>query len=197
MPSGKMACMKRFHQSLLIGSFVPLCWFAMMAVHELGHLTAALACGGAVERVVLYPLTISRTDVSPNPQPLLVAWAGPVVGVVLPLGGFALAWLCRLPWAYLARFFAGFCLIANGSYIGGGSFQRIGDAGELLRYGSPSWLLWLFGLIAVPFGLYLWNGLGPKFGLGAAAGKVDPRAARTTCVVLVLLLIAESAFSPR
>ena len=27
--------MKRLHQVLLIGTFLPLCWLAMMAVHEL------------------------------------------------------------------------------------------------------------------------------------------------------------------
>ena len=113
--------MRRFHQALLIGSFLPLCWLAMMAIHELGHVTVAVASGGRVERVVLYPLTISRTDVSPNPHPLLVAWAGPSVGILLPLALLVLVRLCKLSWAYLAEFFAGFCLIANGSYIGAGS----------------------------------------------------------------------------
>ncbi len=32
--------MKRFAQVLLIGTFLPLCWLAMMAVHELGHVLA-------------------------------------------------------------------------------------------------------------------------------------------------------------
>ena len=63
-------------------------WIGMQAVHELGHVLAASATGGTVQRVVLHPLTISRTDVSPNPSPLAVAWAGPLVGVILPL-------LCR------------------------------------------------------------------------------------------------------
>ena len=39
------------------------------------------------------------------------------------------------------------------------------------------WSLWLFGAASLPLGLYLWNGLGPHFGLGTAAGKVDHRAA--------------------
>ena len=47
----------------------------------------------------------------------------------------------RLPGAYLLRFFAGFCLVANGGYIGGGSFDRLGGAGQMLRHGSPPWLL--------------------------------------------------------
>ncbi|MCY2994781.1 MAG: hypothetical protein NTY19_44005, partial [Planctomycetota bacterium] len=75
----------RFHQLLLIATFLPLCWFAMMAVHELGHVIGAFASGGLVARVVLHPLTISRTDLSVNPHPLFVAWAGPVAGVLLPL----------------------------------------------------------------------------------------------------------------
>jgi hypothetical protein len=189
--------MRRFHQAVLIGSFLPLCWFAMMAVHELGHVMAAVASVGTVERVVLYPLTISRTDVSINPRPLLVAWAGSLFGILLPLALLTLVRLCRFQWTYLAQFFAGFCLIANGAYIAAGSFQRIGDAGDLLRHGSPLWSLWLFGGVAVPFGLYLWNGLGPRFGRGAAAGKVDHRAAYVSCALLLLTLIVESVFSPR
>ena len=41
-----------------------LSWFVMMAVHELGHVVGALATAGSIERVILSPLTISRTDVS-------------------------------------------------------------------------------------------------------------------------------------
>ena len=48
-------------------------WFLMQAVHELGHVLAAWLTGGAVQRVVLSPLEISRTDVMPNPRPLVVA----------------------------------------------------------------------------------------------------------------------------
>jgi hypothetical protein len=51
--------MERFHQLLFIVSLVALSWFAMMAVHELGHVVGAVVTGGNVERVVLHPLTIS------------------------------------------------------------------------------------------------------------------------------------------
>ena len=37
-----------------------LSWLLMQAVHELGHVAAALATGGSVERVVLHPLTDDR-----------------------------------------------------------------------------------------------------------------------------------------
>ena len=83
--------MKRLHQVLLIGRFLPLCWLAIQAVHELGHVNWANTSGGTVEKVVLHPLTISRTDVSPNPRPLFVGWGGPIVGVSLPPALYTIA----------------------------------------------------------------------------------------------------------
>ena len=85
--------------------------------------------------------------------------------------------------------------VDDGAYVGVGSFDRIGDAGEMLKNGSPLWLLWLFGAIALPLGLFLWNGLGPSFGLGRAAGKVDHRVAWVSCGLLVLTLGLEIALS--
>ena len=136
----------------------------MQAVHEFGHVIGAWTTGGRVARVVLHPLTISRTDLAENPSPLIVVWAGPVLGCVLPL----VAWWFtrRWWWSFLLRFFAGFCLIANGAYIAVGSFDRVGDCGEMMKYGSAMWQLWLFGLVTVPMGFRLWHGLGPQFGLG-------------------------------
>jgi hypothetical protein len=68
----------RVHQILLIGTFLQLCWLLMQAVHELGHASASLATGGTISKVVLSPLTLSRTDTSGSRRPLLVVWAGPV-----------------------------------------------------------------------------------------------------------------------
>jgi hypothetical protein len=132
-------------------------WFAMQAVHELGHVLAAWATGGTVERVVLHPLTISRTDVSPNPRPLIVAWAGPIVGVLIPLSMAALCRLIRKGPRHFCDFFAGFCLIANGAYIGAGSLAAIGDAGELIRHGAPQWTLIGFGIVTAGYGLWIWH----------------------------------------
>jgi hypothetical protein len=53
---------RRGWQVLLVGSLVPLCWLGMQAVHEFGHVAALWASGGTVAKVVLHPLTISRTD---------------------------------------------------------------------------------------------------------------------------------------
>jgi hypothetical protein len=186
----------RLHQIVLILSFVPLCWLGMMAVHEFGHVLGAWLTGGTVTRVVLHPLTISRTDVSPNPHPLLVTWAGPALGCLIPLLLFGAARALRLPIAHLARFFAGFCLIANGAYLGIGSFDRIGDAGDLLRHGAAAWQLWLFGLVAVPTGLLLWHRQGGRFGFGKDATPVSARTAFGTLVVLILIGVAELVLSP-
>ena len=178
--------MSRLYQVLLIASTLALCWLGMQVGHEVGHVLAAWAGGERVERVVLHPLTISRTDASHDRHPLLVVWGGPLVGVSLPLAALAITGWVRRRWSYLLRFFAGFCLVANGAYLGVGSFEGVGDAGDLFRYGAPRWTLIAFGLVTVPAGLFLWHGLGPDFGLGEAKGRVDRRAA---VVVLVLLLV--------
>jgi hypothetical protein len=183
--------MNRSHQLLLIGTFLPLCWLWMLAVHELGHVLAALATGGQVVRVVLDPLAISRTDVAPNPAPLAVAWAGPLVGVCLPIALLAIFKLAKWPCAYLVRFFAGFCLIANGAYIGVGWLDRVGDTGEMLRYGTPLWCLWLFGIVCLPAGFLTWHRLGPKFGLGEHGDDVEPSTAYLCAALLVLTVAAD------
>lgn len=183
----------RLRQAVLIASTLLGSWLAMQAVHEAGHVLAALSTGGRIERVVLHPLVISRTDLAENPRPLVTVWAGPIVGIALPL----LAWFAgramRWSGAFLLRFFAGFCLVANGLYIGVGSFWSIGDAGEMLRHGSPAWTLWLFGAAAASIGVWLWHGQGAHFGLGPDPRPVSRSAAWGTlaaCAALILLGLA-------
>jgi len=161
----------------------------MQAVHELGHVLGAWLTGGHVARVVLYPLTISQTDLDDNPSPLFVVWAGPVGGILMPLLFWAIAGGLRMPGA-------SFC----GSLPGSASLPMAptsalvrsignGDCGEMLRYGSPIWQLWLFGAITMPAGLWLWHGQGPNFGLGTGHGKVHPGVAYASLAVFVLLLV--------
>jgi Peptidase M50B-like len=177
------------HQLILIVSTLLGSWIGMQAVHEAGHVLAARLTGGRVERVVVHPLTISRTDLSENPSPLVVAWAGPLFGVATPLVAWGIAAASRMPGAFVLRFFAGFCLIANGLYIGVGSFDGIGDSGDLLRHGSPIWHLWLFAALTAPAGLWLWHRQGPHFGLATAKGQVHRGVAYVTLVVFLALLI--------
>jgi hypothetical protein len=174
---------------LFIVSVVLSCWLGMQGVHELGHVCGAWLTGGSVGLVVLHPLTISRTDLAANPAPLIVVWAGPVLGCLLPLAVWGVVAALQLPWAYLLRFFAGFCLIANGAYIGAGSFDRVGDAGVMLRHGSPGWWLWAFGAVTVPAGLWLWHRQGSHFGLGTARGMVNVRATYACLGILAALVV--------
>ena len=168
----------------------------MQAVHELGHVSRRndqrrQSRGSHVASChnILY------TRLAENPHPLFVAWMGPLIGVVLPLVAFAFARWAKLPGWYLIQFFAGFCLIANGAYLAFGSFDRVGDAGDMLRHGTPIALLWLFGLITIPVGFWLWNGLGPHFGLGASSGQVDRSSAYAVFALLVALVSLELALS--
>ena len=182
--------MARIHQAILIGATILGSWLGMQAVHESGHILGAWISGGRVAKVVLNPLTISRTDIAYNPNPLFVVWAGPIGGVLIPLLLWGLAAGMRFPGAFVLRFFAGFCLIANGLYIGVGSFDSIGDCGEMLRHGSSMWQLWLFGLVTVPTGFLLLHRLGSHFGLGPTKKHVRPMEAYLAFLASVLLAIA-------
>jgi hypothetical protein len=178
----------KFHRELLIIATLLASWLGMQAVHELGHVCGALLTGGSVKRVVLHPFTISRTDLAENPAPLAVVWAGPLVGVLLPLLIWLAAAMARIPGDFVLRFFAGFCLVASGLYISFGSFGRIGDCGEMLRHGSELWQLWLFGLVTVPAGIWLWHGQGAEFGLGKSAKPVSPSIAYTCAAVCLVMM---------
>jgi hypothetical protein len=179
----------RAHHFLLIASTLVACWLGMQAVHELGHVIGAWLTRGQVSQVVLHPLTISRTDLSLNPHPLMVVWAGPMIGVIAPIVLWGIAHLIHLRGVYVVRFFAGFCLLANGLYIGGGSFDQIGECGTMLRQGSPIWHLWLFGIVTAPAGLFLWHRQGPHFGFGSAKGKVDGTVAYVVGLIAVILIV--------
>ena len=170
--------LKRAKQILLILTFVGFSWLGMQVVHEAGHVLVAKLTGGEVVRVALHPLIVSRTDLGRNPNPLAVVWGGPLFGSLLPLLAFALAALFHWPGVYLFRFFAGFCLVANGIYIGLGHFLAKGaDPWVMTDNGSPLWLLVLFGAVTFPLGLYLWHRQGQHFGLGVAKGSVNTSAA--------------------
>ncbi len=168
-----------------------------MAVHELGHVVGAMITGGSVERVVLYPLDISRTDVSPNPHPLVVVWAGPVIGCLIPLFFLAAAGQQNVVWLKVVQFFAGFCLIANGAYISVGAIDRVGDCGEMLRTGTPLWILFAFGAITIPMGFYLWHRLGSPKQFFDSNAVVTQRMVYIALSVTLVVMLTEFALSPR
>lgn len=189
--------MQRSRQFAFISALVALCWLGMMAVHELGHVIGAVVTGGTVQRCVLHPLTISRTDVSPNPYPGIVVWLGPLVGCGLPLVLWAVVPRRLAAVRLAAQFFAGFCLIANGAYIGVGWVDRVGDTGEMLRHGTPAGCLWALAGVTVPAGLYLWHRLGSLRHFLATPSLITQPMAYGAAMLLALVVACELAWSPR
>jgi len=127
----------------LVGLYIS--WLLMLGLHECGHMLHACLSGGKVIKVSLPLLGFSQTIVDPNPRERFVVWGGPVWGALVPLVACALFACVRRRVPDMLRFFAGFCLIANGAYIGAGWVTRAGDTGDLLRLGTPVWLLIAFG----------------------------------------------------
>ncbi len=189
--------MQRCQQVAFAVSVVALSWLAMLAVHEAGHVAGALATGGSVQRVVLYPLGISRTDVAPNPQPGVVVWCGPLVGCLLPLAVFAIMPRRRVTAGKLSGFFAGCCLIANGAYISLGSFSGVGDCGDMLRSGTPLGAMLAFGALTVPLGLFLWHRLGSLTYFLQRPSLVTRGMALSALAALAAVLAAGVVLSPR
>jgi hypothetical protein len=189
--------MRCSEQVILIVTFLAFSWLAMQAVHELGHTVGAWLTGAEVIKVALHPGIISRTDMGHNPHPLLVVWAGPVMGAVLPLLAFLVAKACRFSGVYLFRFFAGFCLLANGVYIALGPAEGAADTGVMMQHGTPHWAMFLFGILTVSPGLYLWHGQGKHFGLGEAGGKVNRQATIAAVLSLTVIVGMELIFNSK
>lgn len=135
------------------------------------------------------------TGLSRNPHPLFVVWAGPFLGSLIPLVICAVAKYLRMPGLYMFRFFAGFCLVSNGFYIGLGSIQGLGDAQDMSRMGTPLWIMILFGTAAIPAGFALWHGIGEKFGFGKARGDVDRKAVIVSIWLCIIIVVSEAIYN--
>jgi len=145
-------------------------FYLIMASHEAGHVLAALATGGRLSHLDLSPIALSHTYLSHNPRPLIVVWAGPVFGALDALGAWGLlVWLRKRGDALREEpafaFLSGLCLIANGVYIGLGWIGRVGDAGDMMRLGTPIAVMTIFGVVCTALGLMLWHRLGKAMGL--------------------------------
>ncbi len=173
--------------AIYVPSLVITCWYGMMLVHESGHLLAATLTGVKVEQLEFPLLGFSRTDVPPNPHALAIVWGGPMFGAAAPLAAWLIVRLFKYK-SHLLQVFAAFCLVANGLYIGVGSFARIGDAGDMLRTGSPIVFLWLFGALASGAGLLMLHRLGPKLGIDRMTTS-DLAIAISSSFILVIFAI--------
>jgi hypothetical protein len=162
------------------------CWLGMMLVHESGHMLAVLATGGTIQHLEFPLLGFSRTDIAPNPHPLIIAWVGPSLGALIPLVFALFLQTIRRP-LYTANLLSGFCLLANGAYLAIGSLQHIGDAGDLLRQGTPLWSLIAAGIPMLALGIYQWHTLGPRLGLGIRNKSIDTYVTAGSATVLISL----------
>jgi hypothetical protein len=187
----------RLYQILLVLSLLWLSWLAMMLVHEGGHVVGAVCTGGRVRRMVWHPAALSRTDVWPNPHPLIEVWAGPAVGSLVPLVIAGVASAFRLRVGYLVWVVAGFCLIANGAYLGVGAVSPVGDAAELIKHGTPSWWLAAFGVVTVIPGFWIWHRVSPRLGFGDSPGPVSARHAYGCFVLAVVVTVLGFALGDR
>ncbi|MFI4883040.1 MAG: M50 family metallopeptidase [Phycisphaerales bacterium JB064] len=174
--------------------FAGLCfWYLMMLVHESGHVLAAWCTGGRVSQVVWHPLAFSRTDLSQNPNRLIVVWGGPAFGVALPAAFWLVARVAVAKASVHLRAFAGFCLLANGAYLATAIIIPVGDTQELLKLGAPAWLVSGVGLLAFGAGLVCWHGQGRKFWLHG--DKVTMRHVALSCGALLVVVAAMLVWS--
>ena len=173
---------------LLIVSWMFFCWLAMQLLHEIGHLLAAWWCGAEVVQFHFGLLTISHTMLNDSGQTagtlLMVTWAGPIVGMLLPLLLWGTAAMVRCQETFLIRFLAGFCLVANGCYLLFGPSDGFADTGVLLVHGATRWQLILVGLIGMISGFFIWNNQGNDFGIGKNPKLVGKR---SLCLSLTAL----------
>ena len=184
----------RLWQGLLVLSMVSFSWLAMQAAHEAGHILHLLATGGSIEHLTLHPLRLSHTLPATNPAPLVTVIGGPLWGVLLPLLGWGVLLRLAPSRSYLAAFFAGFCLVANGAYLAGDALLQGADGREFVLQGVPPWLLVVVGVLLAAAGLGVWNGLGSRFGVGVGAQSVVAADALTMAGLTATLVLLEVAF---
>ena len=117
-----------------------------MLVHECGHMLSAILGGASIIDVELRPWKLSHTLIADSDHQIMDAWMGPIFGAVFPALLFLMLKQTRLK--TILGFFAGFCLVGNGVYIGIGWLGPYGDAEVMVQLGVPVAIMITFGLVA-------------------------------------------------
>ncbi|WP_404309003.1 hypothetical protein [Neorhodopirellula lusitana] len=132
-------------RQLLFVGLLAISWCVMTFLHECGHVFGGFLCGAKLTEVELAPWRLPYSMHSPDPYPLVTLWAGPLVGVAVPV---ALAALIASRWAWLI---ADFCLVANGSYLALAwlSGDRLLDTQRLLDAGAHPALILAFCVLTI------------------------------------------------
>ena len=122
----------------------------MTITHECGHIVGGWLGGGTLRHAELRPWRLPHSMFQPDPRPLLTLWAGPIIGVLVPL---AIALIVRRGWVW---FIANFCALANGCYLAMAwiSGDRFLDTPRLLDAGA--WPISIVGycLLTIGIGYY-------------------------------------------
>jgi hypothetical protein len=123
----------------------------MTFTHEFGHIAGGMITGATLNDFSLAPWRMPYSLHSPDPHPLVTLWAGPLLGVAIPL---ALAALIRKRWAW---FVSDFCLLANGGYLvlAWLSGERALDTPRLLEAGAHPVTIVIYCFVTTAFG-YVW-----------------------------------------
>lgn len=120
----------------------------MTFTHEVGHIIGGTCCGGTIQSADLLPWHLPYSIFDPDPYPLVTLWAGPLLGIFVPV---AIAILIRRQWMW---FIAHFCVLANGTYIAAGWFQgdRYLDTTKLIENGSSPMAVAAYCVITMSYG---------------------------------------------
>ncbi len=120
----------------------------MVTTHEAGHLVGGWASGAELTACDLAPWRLPYSIHHPDPHPKVTLWAGPLIGVLLPLAT-AIVFRHRSVWLV-----ADFRLIANGSYLAlaFASDDRFLDTTRLLDAGTHPLGIVAFCLATIPTG---------------------------------------------
>ncbi len=123
-------------------------WVVMTFTHELGHLIGGWSCGATLQAVDMWPWRLPYSLFDPDPLPLVTLWAGPILGVLLPVG---LAAYLRQDWVW---FVAHFCTLANGLYLATAwySGDRFLDTQRLLAHGASPFAIGLYCIVTIGLG---------------------------------------------
>src|SRR6056297_3410463 len=116
----------------IFAALLAAAWVVMTFTHECGHIIGGMICGATLTEFELAPWRMPYSLHSPDPHPLITLWAGPILGVAVPV---AVAAVVRTRWAW---FIADFCIIANGAYLAVAwiSGDRFLDTSRLLAAGA-------------------------------------------------------------
>ena len=123
-------------------------WVAMTVSHEVGHIVGGWAGGGTLTDFDLAPWRLPYSVHDPDPNPRLTLWAGPLLGVAVPV---AVALAVRRRWS---NFIADFCLIANGTYLalGWATGDPLLDTPKLLAAGTSPALIAAYCAVTIGVG---------------------------------------------